>query len=140
MFVNYLMDINMTPKQFDICLVFHLGLIRCTPLDKTIDDARAGVTTGAAGNLRDALNKRFTSLVLWDDATDDYTVKAEIYNKNNTRNPSDGAFQAAFDVINGRSGISLAARLNKVNYQSVKVLIPRLKRWDEYAKKLAKTL
>jgi hypothetical protein len=139
MFVNNLMDIIMTPKQFDICLVFHLGLIRCTPLDKTIDDARNGVTTGAGGNLVDALEKRMTWLTNWH-TTKINSFKEEIYNLNNTRNPSSGAFAAAFDVINGRSGISLAARLNGVNYQSVKVLIPRLKRWDEFAKKLAKTL
>jgi hypothetical protein len=137
MFVNHLMGIIMNSKQFEICLEFHLGLIRCTPLDKTIDDARKGVTTGAAGNLRNALHLRELGLAYWNDSA---FTKEGIYNKANSRNPKPGVFSAAFDVINGKSGISLAARLNKVNYQSVKVLIPRLQRWDEYAKKLAKTL
>lgn len=129
----------MNNKQFDILLEFHLGLIRCTPLDKTIDDARNGNAGGAANNLAEALRLRMESLKEWSKSAT-WLTKRNIYNKNNTRNPSDGAFVAAFDVINGRSGISLAARLNKVNYQSVKVLIPRLGRWDEFAKKLAKTL
>jgi hypothetical protein len=132
------MDIIMTPKQFDICLDFHLGLIRSKPHDDTINMARNGTINGAAGNLMNALDDRLTSLMYYPGANTD--GKIELYNLNNTRNPSPGAFAAAFEVINGRSGISLAARLNKVNYQSVKVLIPRLKRWDEYAEKLAKTL
>ena len=139
MFVNNLMDIIMTPKQFDICLVFHLGLIRCTPLDKTIDDARAGVTTGAAGNLLDALESRMNTLERWEKSSI-WCAKVKIYNKNNTRNPKAAVFDAALSVMFKGSGISKAAKAAGVNYQSVKVLIPRLKRWDEYAKKLAKTL
>lgn len=128
----------MNNKQFDILLEFHLGLIRCTPLDKTITDARNGVTSGAAGNLRNALDDRQAALMYYTGANAE--GKIELYNLNNSRNPKLEVFNAAFSVINGRSGISLAARLNKVNYQSVKVLIPRLERWDEFAKKLAKTL
>jgi hypothetical protein len=133
----------MDNKQFDICLDFHLGLIRCTPLDKTIDDARKinekNIDTGpAARNLFTNLVVRKIAIEEWADHDND--GKEGLYNQYNSRNPKPEVFTAAFDVINGKSGISLAARLNGVNYQSVKVLIPRLKRWDEFAKKLAKTL
>jgi len=129
----------MTPQQFNICLDFHLGLIRSRPHQKTIDDARNNIDSYGARKLTYALGKRFIALKHWGSSRTDY-YKMGIYNLNNTRNPSPGAFTAAFSVINDGAKISKAAIANKVNYQSVKVLIPRLQRWDEYAAKLAKTL
>ena len=127
----------MNRQQFDICLSFHLGLIRSRPHQKTIDEARDGVDSYGARKLTDALNDRMVSLSEW--LCIDFT-KESIYNRCNTRNPSPGAFTAAFSVINDGAKISKAAIANKVNYQSVKVLIPRLQRWEEYAQKWAKTL
>ena len=129
----------MSPEQFNICLEFHQGLIRSKPHDDTVNMARNGTTNGAAGNLISALQERFNTLISWKSAKW-MQGKINIYNLQNTRNPSPGAFTAAFSVINDGAKISVAAKDSKVNYQSVKVLIPRLKRWEEFAQKLAKTL
>jgi len=134
----------MNEQQFDICLEFHLGIIRSRPHKQTIDDARNGIKggtcpKGAAVKFIDALQERFNALISWKSARW-IDGKVNIYNAQNTRNPSSGAFTAAFSVINDGAKISKAAIANKVNYQSVKVLIPRLKRWEEYAAKLVKTL
>ncbi len=126
----------MNSKQFDILLQFHKGLIRSHPHQKTIDAARSGVKDGASGKLLVALNSRKESLKQWNKSATSLT-KRNIYNKNNTRNPSQGAFDGAFAVIDNGKAISKAATAAKVNYQSVKVLIPRIERWNEYAKKLA---
>ena len=129
----------MNTEQFDICLEFHLGLIRSRPHQKTIDEARDNVDSYGARKLTYALDKRFIALKRWHSSRT-YYYKMGIYNLNNTRNPSPGVFTAAFSVISVDAKISKAAIANRVNYQSVKVLIPRLKRWEEYAQKLAKTL
>lgn len=128
----------MNKDQFEICLSFHLELIRSRPLQKTIDDARNGVTTGAAGKFLYALKERFDSLTQYQSVSN--MLKINIYNLNNTRNPSPGAFAGAFDVINNGTGISKAAKAHNVNYQSIKVLIPRLERWEAFAKRLHDTL
>lgn len=139
----------MTPKQFDICLDFHKGLIRSQHSKQTIDDARflrdkadvSGFAAGrrsAAQSLIEALSERY--LTLWEWTKADNKRKIGIYNLNNTRNPSKGAFDGAFDVMNNATGISKAAKAHNVNYQSIKVLIPRLKRWDDFAKRLHETL
>lgn len=130
----------MNDKQFDILLEFHLGLIRSRPMQKTIDAARKTINSnhssddiGASGNLISALRARLKSLTAWNDVG---AGKVAIYNLNNTRNPSDGAFAGAFDVINDGKAISKAAKDNNVNYQSIKVLVPRLIRWNDFAKRL----
>lgn len=140
----------MTEDQFDICLEFHKGLIRSQHSKQTINDARLvnihGCGKGdlnasrrsAAGGLLDGLEYRFNFLTDWQNV--DNADKIAIYNFNNTRNPSQGAFDAAFDVMANGTGISKAAKDNRVNYQSIKVLIPRLQRWDKFAKRLHETL
>ena len=129
----------MNKKQFDICLVFHLGLIRSRPHDKTIDDARSDIINGASKSLIDALEQRRRDLIAWQDRVF-IQDKIDVYNRHNTRNPSQGAFDGAFDVTANGTGIGKAAKDNKVNYQSIKVLIPRLQRWNEFAKRLHETL
>ena len=141
----------MKEQQFNLLYDFHRGLIRSAHSRDTIDDAktiiqnpsyadtlRAGERS-AAENLIYVLEKRMISLTQWRNAPTNY-YKADIYNRMNTRNPSQGAFDGAFDVMANGTGIGKAAKDNKVNYQSIKVLIPRLQRWDEFAKRLHKTL
>lgn len=127
----------MTPEQFDICLEFHLGLIRSRPHKQTINDARNGISNSAANNLIKALESRMEPLQEWNKRN---ISQMDIYNRNNTRNPSESVFIAANNVMHWNMPISKAAKLQGVNYQSVKVLIPRLERWEEFAQKLAKTL
>ncbi len=129
----------MNNVQFDILLEFHKGLIRSHPHQKTVDAARDGAKEGAPGKLLEALNSRKESLKQWRKSVTPLT-KRNIYNKNNTRNPSQGAFDGAFSVIDNGKLISKAATAAKVNYQSVKVLIPRIERWNDFAKRLHDTL
>jgi len=137
----------MNEKQFDICLEFHLGLIRHKPLECTIEDAKfllnktdvSGFSSrriSSAQNIIDSLNDRMVSLVEW--CSDNFS-KESIYIGAGTRKPSAGAFVGAIDVMTKGTAIVRAAKDNKVNYQSIKVLIPRLKRWDEFAKRLHET-
>ncbi len=138
----------MTPEQFNICKDFHLELIRAKPESETINNARDFLVNGKsqgkaslrvkAENLADKISDRFDSLKAWQ-KTNCATKLMGIYNKQNTRNPSLSAFTATFQVMEG-VGINQAAKNNGVNYQCIKVLKPRIERWDEYANKLAKTL
>jgi hypothetical protein len=136
----------MNDEQFEICLDFHLELIRGKPKRQTIDDAYhnkydnlTAARRVAAISLRESLVDRMKSLKDWYHTANDDRCEW-IYNENNSRNPSSGAFDGAWSVIRKGAGISEAAKDNGVNYQSVKVLIPRLQRWDEYANRLHATL
>ncbi len=136
----------MTPEQFDICKDFHLELIRPKVTQETIDDAKnylvntAEVTEEARkkNDFRMGILDRFDSLVAWFNA-DTSTKFISIYNKNNTRNPADAVFYATFQVMNGGTMMD-AMRTHATNYQCIKVLKPRIERWNKYSKMLNDTL
>jgi len=141
-------EINMTPKQFEICKVFHLELIRPSVKDETIANTidflfndveqKKATDRDAVDKFLKKINERFDSLIAWtkSKSVDDYI---KIYNKNNTRNPSKKAFLAAFEVVNG-SRMHPTSIKHEVNYQCVYVLVPRLERWNKYSKMLIDTL
>lgn len=138
----------MTPEQFQICKDFHLALIRATPSDDTVQGAEEylvkGIKRSAKSkqrpiyNFAEQISDRFNSLVEWSNA-DTSTRFISIYNKNNTRNPADAVFYATFQVMNGGS-IMDAMRAHGINYQCIKVLKPRVERWNSYSKMLKDTL
>lgn len=137
---------TMTLEQFNICLDFHLALIRSKPEAATINDARDYLLSGTvqdksvcrkkADNLANHVIDRFDSLRKWG-STNDSKCLIKIYNKRNTRNPSSNAFIATFKVLDGAS-INESAKNHGVNYQCIKVLKPRIERWDDYANRLRK--
>lgn len=138
----------MTLEQFELCKDFHMGLIRANTDSTTITDARDYLLNGTlpskssyrkkAESFADQITARFHSLRAWANAVDSKCL-IKIYNKNNSRNPSNEVFVATFAVIAGAT-INESAKKYGVNYQCIKVLQPRINRWDDYAKRLRKMI
>lgn len=131
----------MSPEQFSICLEFHKELIRPTISQKTVDGAMGILISNSSTGNRQAkdlaanITDRFEALKKWAGNKSE-GVKIALYNKkNNKRNPSNRVFLATFDFIGG-SVMHAAAKRHGVNDQCIKVLAPRIKRWDKYAKLL----
>lgn len=142
----------MNKRSFKVCLEFHNALVRPSINESTISNAMEILVNGdkrlpgigaycrfRARALADKLKQRYDLLSKWDDL--EWSEKMDLY-ITSSRAPSQGTVKACYDVIkkNSRTSIADAANRHKVNYQCVKVLVQRVKRYDYFSKKLSKTL
>ncbi len=141
----------MTDEQFDICKDFHLMLIRAKVKPSTISNTKRFMVDGVACDkkpdqravegLEVGIRKRFDSLKLWhsNSVTSPISKLIDIYNENNSRNPSDNVFHATFGLMMGSTMLDMSKQYG-VNYQCMKALRIRIERWNEYSEKLNDTL
>lgn len=90
-----------------------------------------------AQKLADSVIASHCTLLSWDKCHGD-TCKFEAYTAKSIKKPSRGAFDATLDVITGGVSIHQAAVAHKVNYQSIKVMKPRIEKYISYAERLKK--
>lgn len=91
------------------------------------------VTRKAGRKLATAIKDTHDSLTWW---SDDKAYR--MYTRKSIKKPSEGAFSATWDVIHDDITIHAASLKYSVNYQSIKVLMPRLERYIDYADRLQK--
>lgn len=139
----------MNKEQFDICLEFHQKQIRTELNQDTINNARKSLVDGdkelagigsvkrySARKLARKITGLFESLASWKALS--WTDKVETYKKDRKRIPTQGVFNAVKQMKDTGCVYGKAAADCDVNPQSVKVLLPRLKRWDDYSERLSK--
>lgn len=142
----------MNNKSFDVCLDFHNALVRPSINEQTIENARKILVdndkrlpgVGAyqrfrARSLASKLNQRYDVLKKWGKSS--WNKKMSLY-ITSSRAPSKGAVKACRDIMkeNSDASIATASTRHKVNYQCVKVLLQRVKRYDAFSIKLNETL
>ena len=137
----------MNKNIFDLCLSFHNELIRASLSQVTIDNTEKLLVQGderlsgvgaqnryKANEFARTMKARYELLVNWHGS--DGNEKRDLYKSSLTRFPADGVFDAVALVIAEGLKIGTAAASCGVNFQSVKVLMPRIERYNKYAQKL----
>jgi len=90
-----------------------------------------------AQKLADSVIQAHETMMLWNSCKDGIGVY-DLYTAKSIKKPSQGAFDAAWDVIHTGVSIHQAAVAHKVNYQSIKVLKPRIEKYISFAERLNK--
>ena len=127
----------MNNEVFDLLVEFHGGLVRIKLSDATIGQCRKSLVGGekfASQNIQrrcDSLSGWLKELTEWDGSD-----KATVYAGHSIRKPSIEVFAATFDHLYRDISINQACVKHGVNYQTVKSLKPRIKRWDDFALRL----
>ena len=137
----------MKTETFDLCLAFHKELIRAELSQATVDNAKKYLVDGdkklpgigaqsrsRAKAFAETINGRLDTLKNWHKA--DTSKQRDIYKAAFKRVPADAVFDAVALVIDSDLKIGTAASQCGVNFQSVKVLKPRIERYNDYAEKL----
>lgn len=137
----------MNKNIFDLGLSFHKELIRATLSQATIDNAEKFLVNGdeslpgigaqsrsRAKAFATTITGRIDMLKKWHAA--DANKQRDLYKASHKRAPADGTFNAVMLVLHDDLKTGTAASTCGVNFQTVKVLIPRIKRYNEYAEKL----
>lgn len=147
-------NLLMTQDQFNTCLLFYTSTKSGPIIPESTRSLASNVIvnqdTELAGHhyvdkakaraLAKKVQQSFDTLVAWD-ACGTRECKYAAYTLKSIKKPSQGAFNAAIDIIesNGTITIYKASIDNGVNYECVKVILPRVQRYINYAR-LLKTL
>lgn len=137
----------MNKNIFELGLSFHKELIRATLSQATIDNAEKFLVNGdeslpgigaqsrsRAKSFAATITGRIDMLKKWHAA--DVNEQRGIYKASHKRAPADGTFNAVMLVLHDDLKTGTAASTCGVNFQTVKVLIPRIQRYNEYAENL----
>ena len=137
----------MRKELFDVCLGFHRELIRAELSPATIANAEKILVDGdsqlvgvnaqrrsRAKAFADTLENRLDTLTKFYQA--EWTIKTALYKASHERAPAAGVFIAVEMVLVNGLKIGTAATACGVNFQSVKVLKPRIERYETFAAKI----
>lgn len=145
---------KLTQEQFELCIDFHANQIRTRLGEDTIENARRSLVVGDVDLPGIGSKKRFSAnklvrkvlyvfgnLSAWPSLS--WDEKVALYIRGRKKTPKPAVFDAVKSMRdNGRTycqaSFDQAEFGVKVNPQSVKVLLPRLKRWDDYSDLLSK--
>lgn len=138
----------MKKSVFDLCLVFHLSLIRVSPSDITINDAESILVAGddelndanakrryKARNLAASIQSRFESLSAF--GISGWQDKIKIYVADHKRAPGSAVFRALRQHLDSGDTVTACARSNGINNTCVFDLKKRVGNYQNFADKLA---